>query len=53
MNSENASKKASFQITSQHENKLLVDFFLLLLEWEMEDEQKNNDQKKQKIQPPV
>ena len=40
----------SFQDSSQQEHtKLLIDFFALLLEWELEDEQKSNGQKGQKV----
>ncbi len=51
MNIKDIHKDLSFQGPSQHENnKLLIDFFALLLEWEIEDEQKSNDKKGQKIQ---
>ena len=50
MNINDIYKDLSFQATFQDENnKLLVDFFALLLEWEIEDEHKSNVEKDQKI----
>lgn len=37
----------------QADNKLLIDLFDILLEWEMEDAQKSNDAKGQKVQTSV
>ncbi len=53
MEIKDTARNMSFKGPSQDEHKLLIDFFALLLEWEIEDEQKSNDKKEQKIQTPV
>ncbi len=43
----------SFNVSYEDENKLLIDFFALLLEWETDDEQKNNEERTQKVQTTI